>query len=188
MYLRRCCRKKGGEEYESYALVESVRTAKGPRQRTVATIGKLPGFDKEERIGWEEIGRILDGKPRPERELFKEEKDIPLWATVNLKGISVERIRHFGDVYLGLALWKRLGLEGFCREHIPSGREDVSWSIMACILVLARFCAPSSELQIAESWYEKTALDDLLGVSEDKINDDRLYRALDALLPHKGLS
>src|SRR3989337_1051258 len=56
---------------------------------------------------------------------------------------------------------------------------------MACILVLARFCAPSSELQIAESWYEKTALDDLLGVSGDKISEDRLYRALDALLPHK---
>ncbi len=42
----------------------------------------------------------------------------------------------------------------------------------------------TSELQIAESWYAKT-LDDLLGVSVDKINDDRLYRALDALLPHK---
>ena len=63
MYLRRCCHKKGGEEYESYALVESVWTAKGPRQRTAATIGKLPGFDKEERIGWEEIVRILDVKP-----------------------------------------------------------------------------------------------------------------------------
>ncbi len=56
---------------------------------------------------------------------------------------------------------------------------------MAALLVLARFCAPSSELQIAESWFEKSALDDLLGVPVDKINDDRLYRALDALLPHK---
>ena len=56
---------------------------------------------------------------------------------------------------------------------------------MAAILVLARFCAPSSELQIAEFWYGKTALGDILGVAEDKINDDRLYRALDALLPHK---
>jgi transposase len=158
---------------------------KGPRQRTVATIGKLPGLDKEERVGWEEIGRILDGKPRPEPDLFKEEEEIPLWATVNLKGISVERLRHFGDVYLGLALWKRLGLDRFCREHIPSGREEVSWSIMACILVLARFCAPSSELQIAESWYEKTALSDLLGVLKNKVNDDRLYRSLDALLPYK---
>ena len=56
---------------------------------------------------------------------------------------------------------------------------------MACILSVARFCSPSSELQIAESWYEKTALDDLLGVPADRVNDDRLYRALDALLPHK---
>jgi transposase len=56
---------------------------------------------------------------------------------------------------------------------------------MAAILVLARFCAPSSELQIAESWYDKTALDDLLGVSSEKVNEDRLYRALDALLPYK---
>lgn len=185
MYLRRCCRRKGGEEYESWALVESVRTGRGSRQRTVATIGKLPGLDKEERIGWEEIGRILDGKERPVPDLFKKEEDIPLWATINLKGVQVERLRHFGDVYLGLALWKRLGLEGFCRGHIPSGREDVPWSIMACILVLARFCAPSSELQIAESWYKKTALEDLLKVSPDKINDDRLYRALDTLLLHK---
>jgi transposase len=56
---------------------------------------------------------------------------------------------------------------------------------MAAVLVLARFCAPSCELQIAESWYEKTALDDLLGVGGDKISEDRLYRALDALWPHK---
>ena len=185
MYLRRRSRKKNGEGYESWALVESVRTARGPRQRTVATLGKLPGMDKEERIGWEEIGRILDGKPRPQASLFKREEEVPAWATVNLKGIWVERFRHFGDVYLGLALWKRLGLESFCQTHLCEGREEIRWSVMAAVLVLARFCAPSSELQIAESWYEKTALEDLLGVDSDKINDDRLYRSLDALLPHK---
>jgi transposase len=56
---------------------------------------------------------------------------------------------------------------------------------MACILTVARFCAPSSELQIAESWFDKTALDDLLGVPTDRVNDDRLYRSLDVLLAHK---
>ena len=68
---------------------------------------------------------------------------------------------------------------------MAEGREEILWSVMASVLVLARFCAPSSELQIAEVWYDKTALDDLLGVPGDKINDDRLYRALDALLPYK---
>lgn len=185
MYLRRRCRVKGGVKYELWALVESVRTSRGPRQRTVVTVGKLPGLDEEEKIGWEEIGRVLDGKPAPTAFLFEKEPDIPSWATANLKGIQVERLRHFGDVYLGLALWKRLGLEEFCNLYIPSGREDIPWSVMAAVLSLARFCAPSSELQIADSWYGKTALDDLLGVPAEKINDDRSYRALDALLPHK---
>ena len=187
MYLRRARKKKGGTEYESWLLVESVRTARGPRQRVVATIGKLPGLDREERMGWEEIGRILSGKPRPAPSLFEQREEPPSWATVNINGISVERLRGFGDVYLGLLLWNKLGLAEFCRDHIPSSREEIPWSIMAAILVLARFCAPSSELQIAEFWYGKTALDDLLGVADYKINDDRLYRALDALLPHKDV-
>ena len=185
MFLRRNTKKKGGVDYDCWTLVESVRTARGPRQRIVATIGKLPGLDREERIGWDEIGRILSGKPRPEAGLFSQPEDPPSWATVNLSGVSVERLRRFGDVYLGLLLWNRLGFAEFCKEQIPSGREEIPWSIMAAVLVLARFCAPSSELQIAESWYDKTALDDLLGVRSDKISEDRLYRALDALLPHK---
>jgi len=185
MYLRRHDKSVNGEDYGYWSLVESVRTVRGPRQRIVATIGKLPGLDKEERVGWEEIGRILDGKPRPEPGLFEESTVPPLWATVNINQVSVERLRHFGDVYLALLLWSKLGFAEFCKEHLPGGREDIPWSIMVCILVLARFCAPSSELQIAESWYDKTALEDLLGVACEKVNDDRLYRALDALLPHK---
>lgn len=185
MYLRRHRKKAKGEDYGYWSLVESYRTTRGPRQRIVASIGKLPGLDKEERIGWEEIGRIIDGKPRPEASLFKGYDEPPLWAQVNVRKVSVERLRHFGDVYLALILWSRLGFGEFCREHLPSGREEIAWSVMACILVLARFCSPSSELQIADSWYDKTALDDLLGVGSEKVNDDRLYRALDALLPYK---
>jgi hypothetical protein len=158
MYLRRNTKKKDGADYDCWTLVESIRTARGPRQRIVATIGKLPGLDREERIGWEEISRIFSGNPRPAPDLFERQEEPPSWATVNINGVSVERLRRFGDVYLGLLLWNKLGLAGFCRDHIPSCREEVPWSIMAAILVLARFCAPSSELQIAEFWYGKTAL------------------------------
>jgi transposase len=185
VYLRRNKRTKGGGDYDYWSLVESVRTSRGPRQRIVASIGKLPGLDREERIGWEEITRILEGKPRPQPDLFEEYQDPPSWATVDLRKVSVERLRHFGDVYLGLLLWNKLGFADFCNEHIPQGREEIPWSLMVSILVLARFCAPSSELHIAEGWYDKTALDDLLGVPPDKVNDDRLYRALDVLLPYK---
>jgi hypothetical protein len=64
MYLRCNTKKKGGTDYDSWLLVESVRAFRGPRQRATATIGKLPGLGREERIGWDEISRILSGKQR----------------------------------------------------------------------------------------------------------------------------
>jgi transposase len=185
MFLRRNTKRKNGADYEFWTLVESVRTARGPRQRVVATIGKLPGLDREERVGWDEIACILSGKPRRQPGLFEAPEDPPSWANINISRVSVERLRNFGDVYLGLLLWNQLGFANFCQERIPVGREGIPWSIMAAVLVLARFCAPSSELQIAESWYGKTALEDLIGVKGNKVHEDRLYRALDALLPHK---
>ena len=150
MYLRRHDKKADGEEYGYWSLVESVRTARGPRQRIVATIGKLPGLDKEERVGWEEIGRILTGKEHQQDSLFEKAEEPPSWAMVNINGVSVERLRSFGDIYLALLLWHQLGFAAFCKEHMPEGKEAIPWSVMACILSVARFCAPSSELQIAE--------------------------------------
>jgi hypothetical protein len=38
---------------------------------------------------------------------------------------------------------------------------------------------------LAEQFYESSALADLLSVPAEKVNEDRFYRALDALLPHK---
>lgn len=184
MFLRSHTRKKNGAIYEYWTLEQSVRTKDGPRQHTVATLGKLPGLDEETRIGWEHIGDVLDGRLN-QQDLLRQEPDPPAWAWVDTSRMRVERLRHFGAAYLGLALWRRLKLDAFFDEAIEPGRETVAWATMACILTLARFCAPSSELQIAEFWYGKTALDDLLGVAPEQVNEDRLYRALDTLLPHK---
>lgn len=184
MFLRRNRRRKGGVAHEYWTLVESVRTARGPRQRVVATLGKLPGLDEDERAGWDEIARLLDGRPRSSQgDLFRNEPDPPEWACVNLKGVRVERVREFGKVYLGLALWRRLGLHEFFEAHARQGREQVDWATVACILSLGRFCAQSSELALSEHWYATTALDDLLGVSAENVYDNRLYRGLDELLP-----
>ena len=184
MFLRRNRKNHKGEAYDYWTLVKSVRTARGPRQRTVATLGKLPGLDIESRVGWEHIADILDGKAKPADFLAMPEEP-PVWAKVNTRGLRVERLRRFGDAYLALALWRRLKLDAYFNEALAPGREEIAWGVMACILTLARFCAPSSELQIADFWYGKTALDDLLGVTPDKVNEQRLYRGLDALLPHK---
>jgi transposase len=185
MYLRPHQTTKNGTVYEYWSLVKSVRTARGPRQRIVASLGKLPGLDRQRQMGWEQIGAALDGRLR-HADLFEpREPEPPQWATVDVSRVRVERLRDFGDVYLGLALWRRLRLDEFFQQQMPAGRAEIAWELMACILTLARFCAPSSELKIAEHWYGQTALEDLLGVAAGKVNDDRLYRALDELLPHR---
>jgi transposase len=97
----------------------------------------------------------------------------------------LERGRRFGDVWLAWKLWQALGLDTWLEARLPRGREDVPWSLMAAVLVIARLCEPSSELHIAEDWYRRTALEDLLGLPAAKVNDDRLYRSLDRLLPYK---
>lgn len=187
MFLRKKRSLVGGEAYEYWSLCESVRTAKGPRQRVVACLGKL---DEEEvrRGGWEDIEALLGGEPtgRPRQMVLGEKSSpAPRWEKVDVGAVSVERVREFGSVYLPLALWHRLGLGKLLSEIIEPGREAVDWPTVASVLVSARFCAQQSELAIAEDWYEKTALEDILGVEGARINDDRLYRALDVLGRHK---
>ena len=82
-------------------------------------------------------------------------------------------------------LWRALRLDTLLERLLPIGREEVPWATMALVLVLARLCEPSSELHIAEDWYRRTALDDVLALPAPLVNDDRCYRALDRLLPHK---
>jgi transposase len=78
-----------------------------------------------------------------------------------------------------------LRLDELLSELMPAGREAVRWADVVAILVIGRLCEPSSELHVAERWYRTTALEDLLGVSSEAIYDERLYRSLDRLLPHK---
>jgi hypothetical protein len=167
MYLRRHRRTVDNTTYEYWTLVESRRTASGPRQHTVAALGKLPGLDANVQAGWESVDDLLAGRT-PGRQL--ELKDgpaapaAPLWREVDVRGVRVERVREFGEVYLALSLWRRLGLHTLLEELLPPGREAVPWATVACLLTVARFCAQPSELGVAERWYQRTALEDLLGV------------------------
>jgi transposase len=106
-------------------------------------------------------------------------------VAVQLDRVRLERSRSFGAVWLGWILWRALKLEELCGALLVSKRETVSWAEVVAILVIGRLCEPSSELHVAESWYRTTALEDLLGVWSEDIYDERLYRALDRLLPHK---
>jgi len=169
-----------GKRHAYWALVESYRTERGPRQRVVAWLGRI---DEAGRLGVREAAEGRTGTPR-QRRLF-DESEPPRWVEVNAAAVRVENCRQFGGPWLALELIRRLGLDEFFEQVMPRGQESVPWSVSALLLVIARLCEPSSELYIAEQWYAKTALPELLGVPVRSVDDNRLYRALDQLLPHK---
>jgi len=181
MYLRHTTIRKNGKVHRYWRLVRSVRVGRRVIQQTVAHLGEL---DERGRVEASGLARRLIGAPE-DAQLFDDgSRDVAV--PVRLKGIRIERSRQFGDVYLALALWRGMGLEDLCERLLPPGQERISWAKMAAVLVAARFCEPSSELHIAEDWYRRTALCDLLQLGDEEVNKDRLYRGLDHLLAHKA--
>jgi transposase len=181
MYLRHTTRKKDGKVHRYWCLVRSVRVGRRVIQQTVAHLGEL---DDQGRMEARALAHRLIGTPEQAR-LFNDGSE-HLTVPVRLKGLRIERSRQFGDVYLALALWRGTGLEDLCERLLPVGKERIAWAKMAAVLVAARFCEPSSELHIAEDWYRRTALSDLLQLGDEEVNKDRLYRGLDHLLTHKA--
>ena len=53
MYIRKSSRVYKGKTYTNHLLVESVQTPKGPRQRTICSLGSLaPAPQKEWLASW----------------------------------------------------------------------------------------------------------------------------------------
>ena len=193
MFIKRCTRNKNGKPHAYWQLVESYRTARGPRHRTIAYLGELSACEKH---GWARLAAQLDSKAARKAQqqllLLESLSDphntelVPDQVQVNLNSVRIRNTRDFGDVYLALILWRTLGLDEFFQEQgLDSARQDVPWALMACIVTIARFVEPDSELHVEDTWYRRTSLADMLGIRPDKVNDSRLYRTLDRVLPLK---
>jgi transposase len=183
VYLRHTTRRKDGKTHVYWRLVRSVRRGRKVVQETVAQLGEL---DAEGCARAEKLAREITGPAWQDhqKQLFDDRE----WTEplrVKIDEVRLERSRSFGAVWLGWFLWRAMKLDDVLSELLSSSRETVRWSEVIAILVIGRLCEPSSELHVAECWYRTTALEDLLGVSPEDIYDERLYRALDRLLPHK---
>jgi len=166
--------------------VETVRTADGPRPRTLCYLGELNGSAQAR--WWKTVEVFNEQGEAEQLKLFPAQvespADDPQVARVLVNQVRLERMRQFGACWLGVELWRQLGLDRFFEECLEAQEADVPWSRVTAVLAINRLCAPGSELAI-EGWYPSTALDDLLHIEEGKINDTRLYRCLDRILPHK---
>ncbi len=193
MFLRTYHRTKDGKRHTYFALVESRRTERGPRQRIVAHLGELTA---DEQRRWQRTAifhtRHCDGRQLP---LFLDDEHAPLpddpdVVRIRLGKVGWTNARAFGDVWLGLQLWQKLGLDEIVSRHVRSGRETIPPATMVAIEVISRLCigqgGETSELGLAEQGYRRTALEDLLGVPDAAVTKDRLYRTLDALLAAKA--
>ena len=185
MFLRRYRRTKNGKTHLYYALVESVRTEAGPRQRVVAHLGEL---NHEQELRWQRTVRFHNqqGEDRQLR-LFPDDlqvssPDDPDIVRINLKSVGWANPRQFGDVWLALWLWRFLKLDEILDRHVPQGKETIRPADIVALEVINRLCKPCSEFALAEHWYASTGLEDLLGIPDSAVTKDRLYRTLDQLL------
>jgi transposase len=183
VYLRHTTRRKDGKTHTYWRLVRSVRRGRKVIQETVAHLGELNAQGRA-RAAALARGISGNGAAHSQRGLFEDDAANATVA-VRLNEVRLERSRSFGAVWLGWTLWRALKLDALCSGLMPRGREAVAWADVVAILVIGRLCEPSSELHVAEHWYRTTALEDLLGVKSEEVYDERLYRALDRLLPHK---
>src|ERR1700677_3330038 len=187
MFLRPNHRGKDGKDHTYWSLVETVGTPDGPRTKTLCSLGEL---NSSAQARWLTTVEVFNEQGETQQlKLFPSHveppPDDPQVARVLLNKVRLERTRQFGSCFLGLELWKRLALDRFFEQAVDGETVDVPWSRVAVLLAINRLCAPGSELAVEQRWYPSTALDDLLQIEDGKINDTRLYRCLDRILPHK---
>lgn len=211
MYIRKSIRSYHGRTYTNYVLVESVHTAKGPRQKTVCSLGDLKPRPRD---AWVKLARkiedaligqsdLLDaddpavagmvGRVRPRRrnhEGAAAERPLPVSAPyagggalikVDPSGVATERHREAGPVHVGHQFWQRLDLDRILRDC----KLSPAVRRLACAMTLNRLIAPASE-HAMPGWMRRTALADILGVDFDGFEEDPLYLVLDKLHPHRA--
>ena len=190
MFLRLHQRWKDGKAHGYWSLVETVRTRSGPRQRTLCYLGE---WNDSTQTRWQKTIEVFNQQGESHQlrlfaahaaAVLEDEEQV---ARVLVDQVRMERSRRFGECFMGLELWRRLELDRFFEALLdrPEERVEVPWSRVAALLAINRLCDPGSELAVEQRWFPATALDDLLGMDGGKVNDTRLYRCLDRLLPLK---
>jgi hypothetical protein len=91
--------------------------------------------------------------------------------------------RNLGILALFYPLLERMNVRRIIDAHVPKdSRAEFSCGDVLSLLIAARLCHPSALVHVPE-WAEESAADVLWGIPPEKLNDDRLGRALDRFFP-----
>ena len=205
MFIRKSTRKYKDKTYTSYLLVESVYTPKGPRQKTICSLGDLSPRPREQ---WLKIARRMHAALAGQQTLFDEPPEVlevldnvgsraqPRRSTARVRrprsprctisvdpdNVAVESVREAGTVHVGLSFWKRMGFD----EALQSAGLSERTRVVSCAMVMNRLIAPASEYAMP-AWMRRTALGELLGTDVGALSEAALYRNMDRLHPKRAL-
>lgn len=189
MFLRATVRKKDGKLHRYYSVVENRRLRSGKvAQRTVLYLGEI---NDAQEAAWRKTLDVFDERAQGPAtlSLFPEDRKIPTDAVdaiqVKLSEMQLKRPRSYGDCWLACEIWNQLGMSGFWNKKMPIGREEVPWAKVLQLLVVNRMIDPGSEFRLHRQWFDRSAMDELLGEDFTIAEKDRLYRCLDRVLEHK---
>jgi len=208
MYIRKTANRYRGKERTNYLLVESVRTEKGPRQKTVCSLGNLEPRPAAEwlamahRIEDALVGQgylLADDSAAVERLVRRAKSacqrdhgrvtlaapcqsvtDAGEVVAVRVNGVRTECFRAAGPVHVGVQFWKRLGMGAVLQDVGLSERAQR----LTCAMTMNRLISPASEHAMPD-WFNGAALADILGEDMFGVSDDALYRNLDVLHPQR---
>ncbi|MBL8235093.1 MAG: IS1634 family transposase, partial [Bryobacterales bacterium] len=189
MFLRSTIRNKDGKDHRCFSIVENRRVPGGRTlQRTVLYLGEI---NDQQQAAWRKTLKVFDEQEQryTSMSLFPHDREVPTDVLdsiqVKLSGLELRRARTYGGCWLACELWHELGLDEFWRQHLPEGREAVSWEKVLQLLVVNRLIHPGSEFHVHKQWFDSSAMDELLQTDFAVAEKDRLYRCLDRLLEHK---
>jgi hypothetical protein len=195
MYIRKTINKQRGKTYTNYLLVESVSTPRGPRQKTICSLGdlsprpagqwlKLAHKIESALVGQCELIEDADEETRniigKVRERLERETPVSNEEVISVQVDKVETVRHRegGSVHVGYQFWKKLGID----EILGKAGVGEKARILMCAMTLNRLIMPLSENAMPE-WIRSTAIEDILRVDFEHLSEDALYRNLDRLYP-----
>ena len=206
MFIRKVAHQnpKNRKAYYTYKLVESVRTARGPRQRDVLNLGvdfKLP----QER--WKELANCIEAIITGQRQLFDYPQEINALAkkyaraiirqqaaavdageevisdyqVIDVNSVDNEDARTVGAEHVIYETIKELEID----QKLTSLGLTRFQTAVALGVVAGRMIVPGSERATHQWMQNMTALDELLGIDFSNVSSDSVYRASDLLLKNK---
>ena len=200
---------KSGKSYCAYHLVESIRTEKGPRQRTLLYMGSEINLqESDHKMLAQRIEDIISGQqsliPYPEEierlaqfyasqlihrlsatsenlEITDNEKPQEDHVSINIHSIETSEPRTVGAEHLLLQMAHQLELPKQLRK-LGLSQTDVSIALGS---IIARAVSPCSERATYEWLRTHSGVDELLDFDFQKIPLSKLYRVSDKLLSYK---